>query len=274
MAALHPLVLRTVEAYLAAVDHAAPGLVEALYLVGSIALGDFQPGWSDLDFVAVTGGRPTEAALAALARAHWRLAGEGSLLTLDGLYLTWDEVRAGPFATPDGPCVLAGRFCMSRRHGRHPLTWGVLAADAVTVRGPMSAGASVWMDQPGLERSVLRDLDEHWLPWFSRASRLLSRDGLSLLRPGTVSRTVLDVCRYHYVLATGVVPSRSDAGLYGLITFPAEWRGIFDEALRIRRSPRTRSHYREPFTRRRHALALIRMVAEDARDIGGAVPAG
>ena len=49
-----PTVVRdTVRAYLEAVDAAAPGLVGGFYLVGSVALGDFRPDSSDIDFVAV-----------------------------------------------------------------------------------------------------------------------------------------------------------------------------------------------------------------------------
>lgn len=40
--------------YLEVADRLEPGLVEGLYLQGSIALGDYRPGVSDIDFVAVT----------------------------------------------------------------------------------------------------------------------------------------------------------------------------------------------------------------------------
>lgn len=43
-----------VDTYLRVVDEEAPGLVEGLYLVGSVALGEFRPHTSDVDFVAVT----------------------------------------------------------------------------------------------------------------------------------------------------------------------------------------------------------------------------
>lgn len=50
-----------------AIDERAPGLVEGLYLHGSLALtGEFFPG-SDIDFVAVLPARPGDAELGALA---------------------------------------------------------------------------------------------------------------------------------------------------------------------------------------------------------------
>lgn len=40
--------------YQARIDAEAPGLLQGLYLVGSLALDDYRPGVSDVDFVAVT----------------------------------------------------------------------------------------------------------------------------------------------------------------------------------------------------------------------------
>jgi hypothetical protein len=45
-------VRRVCAAYLDRADRLAPGLVEGLYLEGSIALGDYRPGVRDIDFVA------------------------------------------------------------------------------------------------------------------------------------------------------------------------------------------------------------------------------
>jgi hypothetical protein len=53
---------RVVTRYLALVDAAAPGVVEGLYLVGSVALDDFHPRASDVDFIAVPTARRTRLA--------------------------------------------------------------------------------------------------------------------------------------------------------------------------------------------------------------------
>jgi hypothetical protein len=47
---------QVVDAYLRMVDAEVAGLVEGLYLVGSVALGDFRPRGSDIDFVASADG--------------------------------------------------------------------------------------------------------------------------------------------------------------------------------------------------------------------------
>ena len=65
---LPPPVDDIVSGYLELAHLEAPGLIQGLYLVGSVALDDFRPRTSDIDFVAVTGpptrliaGRPRRA---------------------------------------------------------------------------------------------------------------------------------------------------------------------------------------------------------------------
>lgn len=257
----HPLASRAADAYLAAVDAAVPGFVEGLYLVGSAALGDYRPALSDLNFVAASRARPGKAETAALAGVHARLARDRQAPPLDGPYLSWDDLRAGPLAGPDGPCVRQGRFLASGCHGRHPLTWGVLGASAVTVRGPLCAGTGLWHGAADLERWVMASIDEGAAHWHEPG-------GAEQLSAAAVERAVLGMCRLHYALATRVVPSKSDAGLYGLITFRPEWHRIIDEALRIRREPEANSLYGTPDERRRDASAFVRLVADDARAFG------
>jgi predicted nucleotidyltransferase len=67
---------RVVTRYLALIDAAAPGMVEGLYLVGSVALDDFHPRSSDVDFIAVSSEPVNEDARQALASVHADLAAE------------------------------------------------------------------------------------------------------------------------------------------------------------------------------------------------------
>ncbi|MBK3405229.1 DUF4111 domain-containing protein [Methylorubrum populi] len=265
---IHPLARRAADAHLAMIDTAAPGLIEALYLVGSAAMDDFRPAISDVDFVAVGRSRPDQAELAALSEAHARLAGDPSIPALDGIYVTWDDLRAGPLAVPDGPCVKQGRLIATGCHERHPATWSMLSASAVTVRGPLCAGTLIWRDPARLETWILATIETFWRPWLKRASERRSAESEAALEAAVVERVALGMCRLHYTLATGTVPSKSDAGLYGLITFPRKWHPIVDEALRIRREPAAPSLYRSPTDRRSDLLGFVRTVLADAAATG------
>jgi Nucleotidyltransferase domain len=89
VAALHPLVRKVVDTYLAIVGSEVPNLVEGLYLVGSVALDDFRPSVSDIDFVGVTQ-RPLSAAdTTALERVHAALAARHRRPFFDGAVPRW-----------------------------------------------------------------------------------------------------------------------------------------------------------------------------------------
>lgn len=272
---IHPLVRRAAVAYLAMADAVAPSWLEALYVVGSAAMDDFRPGLSDLNFVAVTASTLADDMLRDLAEAHARLNGDRGVTRLDGLYVTWDELRTGPISSPEGPCVDGGRFIARGRHARHPMTWSVLRDDAVTVRGPLCAGAFVWRDPASLGRWLAASVDGHWRPWLSRVRAGLDREESTLLDGAAVEDAVLGLCRLHYALAIGRVPSKSDAGLYGLISFPTEWHRVVDEALRIRRETGGEPRYLDDARRREDVLDFAGFVLDDARALqsGGVTPA-
>jgi len=66
-------VAKVVEDYLAQLDATTPGLVDGVYLTGSVALGDYHAAWSEIDFVPVIPDRPTKQQQSVLADIHERV---------------------------------------------------------------------------------------------------------------------------------------------------------------------------------------------------------
>ncbi len=275
-----------VDAYLQAVDREAPGLVEGLYLTGSVALGEFRPRTSDIDFVAVTARRPDPPAVAALARAHRRLRARCATPFFDGLYVTWDDLARDPSCVSQGPSSYRGRFQARDGHG-DPVTWQTVARHGVACRGPRPADLDIHRDAGALAEWTLHNLDTYWRPLLAHASRFPHRQSLHALTAWGAAWVVLGVSRLHYTLATGEICSKAAAGRYARETFSERWRRIVDEGLRIRTADRARadaasaltelaadlrirstdegrSLYRTPLGRRREAIAFGEMVIADA----------
>ncbi|MGU3404969.1 DNA polymerase subunit beta [Methylobacterium brachiatum] len=233
--------------FLSAVDAALPGRILGLHVVGSAALDDFVPGRCDLDFIGVTADRSTDADLAALAEVHRALAVDAALPALDGIYISagdWD----GQAAWEPGPAARAGCFEVRTGYRRRAVDRLALSDHALTLRGP---APPVWLDEAavtGWAVGALSDLRGR-------------RD------PGEADEAVLGACRLHYLLATWRIPSKSAAGLYGLITFEARWRRILDESLRLRRSPGLPTLYPDEGERRRDAGAFVEMAVADAMSL-------
>src|SRR3954453_4846085 len=93
---LPPPVESLVTAYLELVDAELPGLIEGLYLTGSLALDDFRPGRSDIDFVAVTAVPVEPSTLASLGQVHSLLSTRLPRPLLEGIYVTLDDLARDP----------------------------------------------------------------------------------------------------------------------------------------------------------------------------------
>jgi hypothetical protein len=253
-----------VDAYLGLVDAEAPGLVEAFYLVGSVALGEFRPHESDIDFVAVTATRPDAAALPALRRVHTRTRASYPRPHLDGVYVGREDLGRDPGSVVPVPAAQEGEVGLGDFEP-NPVTWHTLAHPGVAVRGPEPGDIDIWTDLDALAAWTLGNLESYWRPWRRRCSRPFSIEGVAALGSWAPAWGVLGVSRLHYTLATGGMASKEGAGIYALRTFPERWRKIVEECLRIRRGGEGRSLYRTPPGRRRDALAFIAMATDDAR---------
>lgn len=266
---LHPSVRSVVDAYLALVDVEAPGLVQGLYLTGSMALSDFRPGASDVDFVAVTARACDAAAVAALARVHARLAVRFRRPFFDGPYVTWDQLAHDPLDAAPGPHAHEHRLEAQAINERHPVTWHTLAHHGIAVRGPQRQELNIWTDGAALTAWTRDNLERYWRPWRRRGARVLSKHGLTCLGSWGPAWGVLGVSRLHYTLATGAITSKEGAGLYALDAFAPRWRRIIMECLHIRRGVHGRSLFGSPLARRRAALTFMDMAIDDALLIGG-----
>ncbi|MER5389604.1 aminoglycoside adenylyltransferase domain-containing protein [Saccharopolyspora sp. NPDC002686] len=260
---VHPRVAEVVADYLDLVDAEAGGLVTGLYLEGSVAIGDFRPHASDVDFVAVGEDPPDAVALAALERVHARLGERRPGLHFDGAYLTWQDLAGGPDAAVGRPSIEEGRF-RATSDRLSPVTWHTLARYGVVCRGPAVADLDIWADDEVLAAWQDANLDEYW-------GRLLARTAGLVDSPGPFSRTddatawtVTGVPRLHYTLTTGDITSKDGAGRHALRVFPERWHRVVREGLRILRAEDDQSLYGDPGERWQDVLAFGEMVIADA----------
>jgi hypothetical protein len=252
-----------VAAYLELVDAEVPGALAGLYLVGSLALDDFRPGHSDVDFVAVLAAHAEPTLLATLERVHAELSARFPQQLFEGIYLTRGDLSRDPADVQSVPFVHEHRFHQSGRFELNPVTWATLARHGIAIRGPSPADLVVSDDPAVLDRWTRQNLVEYWRPWQARHGRLLSWAGLSALRPWAAEWGVLGVSRLHFTLATGRITSKYGAGLYALGRFPTRWHRPILEALHIRRGKNGSSLYRTTFARRAELLRYIAMVIDD-----------
>jgi len=233
-------VAETCATYLDLADRHAPGLVQGLYLQGSIALGDYRPGISDIDFVAVVSGTPD---LTALRTVHADLRRRHGDTCFDGLYVDPADLRQDPAARPVGPAVHEWRVQPATGFERHLVTWHVLAQGGVAVRGPAVAELGIHTDGAALAAATRQNLAGYWTRW-RRTAR-----GPAGYSEWATSWGVLGTARLRHTLAAGRVTAKTEAAEFALRTYDERWHRVIREAQRIRVGGA--AFYRNPI--RRHA---------------------
>jgi aminoglycoside adenylyltransferase-like protein/nucleotidyltransferase-like protein len=233
MHAMPPLtedVLMVVTRYLALADETLPDRVEGLYLVGSLALNDYQEGQSDIDFVALTGSPLSAGELDRAEAIHRALLTEIGRPPFDGIYITRSDLAHNPDDVEQAPHVLEGRFHRDRGFEVNPITWLTLRTHLLPVRGPVPA---VWSDPALVRRWTLANLNSYWAGMVTQLERATSTLS-EVAMPRAILWCVSGVLRLAYTLDTGDVTSKSGACRYALAAYPEQWHPIASRALAIR----------------------------------------
>jgi hypothetical protein len=226
-----PHQVRTVcEEHLALVDRELPGLVEGLYLHGSLGFGEWYDGRSDVDFVAVTSTRPDAEVVRRLEALHGRLEETFPRPPYDGFYVTWDDLARPPYQCPDVACTLGGQWQDEGRVDVNPVTWHELARHGVEIRGPRLEAVELWTDQQALRAYTHANLETFW----TEQAGALRQFPQEAAKPEIVSWFVLGVPRLHHLLATDRLTSKNGAGQHAVDAFGERWRPLVAEALAYR----------------------------------------
>jgi len=228
MTSLPAEVLDRTGQYLDAVDEALPGFVTALYVVGSAALGAWQPGYSDIDTMIVTARPATADDFAALEKLH---AAMPDAPKFDGVYLDEAAFAQRPSEREVVPFVVNGEFRTDRPCGElNPAVWLILQRYGVAVRGPDVEPRPI----PDLRRFNLDNLRSYWQPLAGQIrEHVAEMPGDAPFDAELVVWGMLGPARLHHTLATGDIVSKSGSAAYLAEHFPA-WADLAERAARWR----------------------------------------
>jgi hypothetical protein len=224
---LPTLAATAIDGYLDAADAAVPGLIEGLYVTGSIALDDYQPQISDVDLVAVCSETPSGPQLAALAALH-----RSSRPSVDVLYITRSDLKRDPGSLSPPHSVL-GMFRTEGGFEANPVVWRILATRAVPVRGPKLVDEDVWFDADAFRRWNLNNLDDYWAARIEEWQRLEPTETRVRHEYG-LQWLVLGIPRLHHTIATLDVTSKTGAGRYALEITDERWHPVIEAAIALR----------------------------------------
>ena len=201
-----------------------------LYLDGSLALGDFDPATSDVDFIAAIARPLSPEAFDALAALHRALRDSGRPFAteLEGSYIPLPALRRhdpadATFANHErGPDEVL-------KYKAHHSDWVIhrttVREHGLTLFGPPPA-TLIDPVSPDDVRQATADVLRSW--WGTA-------DAVRYIRaapPGGLAFIALTMCRALYALERGEVVSKPAAAEWALRTQDARWRPLIERSLR------------------------------------------
>lgn len=221
-----------------------------MYLVGSLALGDFDPQDSDLDLMIVTIGTLSEATVASLRELHQRFDYSASAWAarVDAVYIPQEALRDSFPTAPRYPILeWPGLLALEPLESGWPIQRYTLREYGIVISGPgpRSLLDPVHPDDLRHASAVIVERwraqahgDLEWIDWLSE--------------PANHRFVVLTLCRVLYTLDTGSVASKPAAAHWVEQTLTSRWSEL------IRRA-RAEQHTREvaPDDEVNETLALL-----------------
>lgn len=208
-----------------------------VYLVGSYALGDMQPG-SDVDFMAVIAGDVTVSDIGQLRDLHAWMASTYPERPLEGFYVDIEDLQRG-----SEPRSLRMRLAEGELHENEAASLierETLRRCGEVVAGRPVADLQIFNSSADLPAFSHRNLGDYWGPWLERtAPRLMGPVTVGPLRKQAAwaaAWCALGVTRLHVAIADGDIVSKTEAGERALKRFDAKWHPVIGAALDYRRS--------------------------------------
>ncbi len=234
VASLPAPVADALRTWLDAHDEVAPGTIEGLYVVGSVALDDWTPH-SDIDIVAVVAD-PSDPDLVDELAAAQSVLRSRSDATIDGPYVGWGDLVV-PAMAVQRPWVLDGVYHLDGESFEiNPVTWYTLAVHGIALRGVPSAQIGVWHDVEERRSLVAENLDTYWRGVGAALGAGLAETDEEEWGGEILEWVALGVARMLYTFETGEVTSKSGAGRWAAQRVP-QHADVFARAVDVRSSP-------------------------------------
>ena len=196
-----------------------------LYLHGSLALGDFDPARSDIDFVVVTAGELAAKKVPALAAMHARLATGRSKWghELEGSYVPRQALRHYDPAAAVYPHIeRGGALRVEQHHSDWIVQRHVLREKGFAVAGPPPHTLLDPIPPATLRQAVL---DLLW--WWE----LQLEDTSRVEQSGYQAYAILTMCRILYTMEHGAVVSKPVAARWAQARLTARRADLIERAL-------------------------------------------
>ncbi|WP_442600717.1 aminoglycoside adenylyltransferase domain-containing protein [Paenibacillus sp. KN14-4R] len=253
--------------YIKNVNSLKPNLLEGFYLYGSIVSEDFSLELSDIDFIAITKERLSEAEIKMLHQVHRKVELKYKKPNLNGIYITWDDLGKLQSEIQPFPYFLEGKMYKSGYFELNLVTWYEFKNKGIKIMGPEISDLNIEVDFELLISRMHQNLNSYWSNWIIRSSKLLSLVSLALyFRRNDMEWGVLGITRLFYTFREHKITTKVGAGKYALEVVPVQWHKIIQECINTR-SGMTKSLYQSRITRKSDAINYMKYIMKESNRI-------
>lgn len=252
-----PKISQVLDRYFTLLDEKLPNFLEACYLYGSVSLGAYQEGESDLDFFAVSKQKATDTEITLLTEIHREMQRTFPTAVMDGLYVGKEDFASVRHGKITGLRFHEGKFRGLCPFEKDSIDAYQLQTYGIAARGKPIDPADFTVDWTLLLQNMRDNLNSYWLGWLHACKKFPSLHSIGLffsLRQ--IEWGVLGVSRLYYTCKEKEIASKIGAGRYALQTLPPRWHPIIREAMRLRTGNK-KSHYRSRFERRADVIGYL-----------------
>lgn len=224
-----------------------------IYLHGSLALGDFDPQTSDVDFMVVVKEKLTDEQVEQIQKMHQGLIDSDQKWgkKLEGSYLTLEQLKSEEPPFEPRPYLNEKNFYPAADYGYE---W-VLEKYAVREKGIVLVGEEPKniidrVEVDDVLKAVKRIFEENWEPMLLDPQKLEN----DWYRP----YAILTLCRIMYAIEKGKVGSKQEAAGWVMENFGDRWRDVVDMARKWKRG--------DSFGRVDDVLSMVRYVGDFIRN--------
>jgi len=218
--------------FLACIQAISGACFLGMYLDGSLALGDFDPHSSDIDFVVVTDAALSDDLFVALRDMHARFDASDSpwAREVEAIYISRDALRRYDPNNTLCPRIERGEtLVMEHLDSGWVIHCYILREHGMAVAGPDPRPLIDRVDPQDLRRAMAA-IAESWL-------EPARHDRAALRRRGTQTYMVKTLCRMLYTLDSGAVVSKPVAARWARNISDGRWAALIERASAWRKDP-------------------------------------
>ncbi|HYE83056.1 MAG TPA: aminoglycoside adenylyltransferase domain-containing protein [Clostridia bacterium] len=240
-----------------------PDYLEAFYIYGSVSLGAFDFGYSDIDFIAVVKNKVTEEDMTLLKQIHGEMHRRFPKTDLMGMYVMGSDLEAHSVQEETCPCFINGKFHGFVRFDRNSIDAYQLKKYGIVVFGWEIEKYGYNVDWDVLMNNMRNNLNTYWLKWKTGCEKFPSLHYLAMFFSlKAIEWGVLGVTRLYYTFREKDITSKVGAGEYALRAVPERWHRIINESMRLRKGIKG-TLYKSVIERRNDALGYINFIIQE-----------